>query len=484
MSRKNHIILNNDSARNIAVNCLLAFERDRIRIQDALDSIFRRCEIDSRERRLAQELALGACRRLITLDHLISCHSKRPLRRIEPVVLQILRVGLYQFIYLERTPVFAAVHQAVQQVRAAGIRGADSFVNAVLRSVQRDIDGPVAIDGPVTSDGPIRLRATLWLDEKNGCQFKTDFLPDASKNPVKHIGLALSYPPWLVTRWLKRFDEETVRSIFMAGNSRPALTLRANRLRGTATDLLEQLNEQGIAARQSGSAIQLQQSAAPRQLPGYEDGLFSVQDYTAMSVAPLLGPQPGERVLDLCAAPGGKTTHLAELMDNRGSIVACDISGEKLVRIEDNCRRLGITIVETCLADDLDNLIERDGGFDCVLVDTPCSNTGVLARRVEVRHWLKPADLRELARKQMELLKKAVRAARDNAKILYSTCSIDMLENESLIQDFLQENPSFHLIEEKLTLPRSFGLTCNTDQKSDEDIDYYDGGYVALLVEQ
>lgn len=203
-----------------------------------------------------------------------------------------------------------------------------------------------------------------------------------------------------------------------------------------------------------------------------------------MSVAPLLGPQPGERVLDLCAAPGGKTTHLAELMDDRGSIVACDISGEKLTLIEQNCRRLGITIVETCLADDLDNLIERDGGFDCVLVDTPCSNTGVLARRVEVRHWLKPAGLRELARKQMELLKKAVRAARDNVKILYSTCSIDMLENESLIQDFLQENPSFHLIEEKLTLPRSFGPTCNTDQKSDEDIDYHDGGYVALLVER
>ncbi len=475
MSRKNHTILNNNSARNIAVNCLLAFERDRTRIQDALDSIFRRYETDSRERRLAQELALGACRRLITLDHLIGCHSKRPLRRIEPAVLQILRVGLYQFIYLERTPVFAAVHQAVQQVRAAGIRGADSFVNAVLRSVQRDIDGPV------TADSPIQPRATLWLDEKNGCQFKTDFLPDAIKNPVKHISLSLSYPPWLVTRWLKQFDEETLRSIFMAGNSRPALTLRANRLSGTASELLERLNEQGVAARQSGSAVQLQQSASPRQLPGYEDGLFSVQDYTAMSVAPLLGPQPGERVLDLCAAPGGKTTHMAELMDNRGSVVACDINGEKLAIIEENCRRLGITIVETCLADDLDNLIERDGCFDCVLVDTPCSNTGVLARRVEVRHWLKPAGLRELARKQMELLKKAVRAARDSAKILYSTCSIDMLENESLIHDFLQDNPSFHLLEEKLTLPRSFGPTCNTDQKNAADIDYHDGGYVALL---
>jgi len=487
MALKKQSTLNNNNARNIAANSLLAFQQRQQRIQESLNDIFSSGELDSRDRRLGHELACGVCRCLITLDHLISKHSNRGIREIDPILLQILRVGLYQLVYLERTPDFAAVHQAVEQARETGIRGGETFVNAVLRSIQRDMEGPL------TSDSATRPRATLWRDEQYACQFKSDFLPDPSKRPAKYYSLGFGHPLWLIERWLKQFDQETVRAICLADNSHPALTLRVNRLRCTDAQMLERLTKAGIRAKTNGPAIQLLQPAVPGQLPGYQEGLFFVQDVTAMSATPMLEPLAGQRILDLCAAPGGKTTHLAELMDNNGTIVACDVSSEKLALIEENCRRLGITIVQTCRADELHNLMGRDGPFDAVLVDAPCSNTGVLARRVEVRHLLKPAAIVRLARQQSELLKTAVRAIRPNGKILYSTCSIDTLENESLIQKFLEENSSLGLSGQKLTLPHARTRSCEhaptsdrnrpTDQAGDHsaEADYRDGGYIALL---
>ena len=421
-------------------------------------------------------MALGACRHLITLDYLISRHSQRHIRRIDPIVLQIIRIGLYQLIFLSGTADFAAVHQAVEQVRMAKIQGAEAFVNAVLRSIQRDIDSPV------TNQDATRPRATLWFDTETGIQFKTDFLPNPAKNPVKFYSLAFAHPPWLIDHWLKLFPEETVRQICLADNSRPPLTLRVNRLHCTPEELMAKLSAENIKAEPSGYAIQLLQPAIPEQLPGYQQGLFSIQDVTAMSATENLKPQSGQRILDLCAAPGGKTTHLAEIMANTGSILACDINTQKLDLISQNCSRLRINIVKTCLPDNLQENIERDGLFDAVLLDAPCSNTGVLARRPEARHRIKPVAIQRLAQTQMTLLKQAADAVKKNGNILYSTCSIDHRENELLVRKFLQEKRNFRLLQEKLTLPCSYhGKPKTTDIIDAEPLSRHDGGYLAIF---
>ena len=484
MVNKRQILLPNDTARNVAVNCLLAWSGQGKWIQETLDEIFRSQKPDERDRRLAQELALGSCRHLITLDYLISRYSKRQFRKIDPVVLQILRVGLYQLIYLERTPDFAAVNEAVRQGQAAKIRGADTFINGILRTVQRDIEA-VGVEYDTT-----RLRSALWTGVNLGCRFKRDILPDPRKNPAKYCSLAYSHPPWLIKRWLKQYNEEIVLNICRADNTRPLLTLRVNRLRCEAADLLNRWTEAGIQARQIDGAIQLLQPANPVDLPGFHQALFSVQDITAQSVAPMLDPGPGQRILDLCAAPGGKTTHLAELMGNDGILVACDINSEKLTLVDENCRRLGLKIVQRCLIDDnwgkkqkeipeyLGNMIKQSGPFDSVLIDAPCSNTGVLARRVEARYILTPSAIQNLARKQLALLQKGAGLTRKMGKVLYSTCSIDKRENELVIQEFLKASPAFHLIEQRLTLPSTNSLK---SENNIEMLEYRDGGYAALL---
>jgi len=470
MAKKKNILLSNNSARNIAVNCLIDFERYQRNIQDNLDIIFREHPCDYRDRRLATELAYGTCRQLITLDYVIAKHCSRPLRQIDRIFLQILRVAIYQMIYLNRTPDFASVHEAVNQARDTGLRGGDSFVNAILRSVQRDID---RFSPPQDNDNP---RSVLALNPNTVCRFNTNLLPNPDKNLAKYISLTYAQPLWLIKRWLKQFGEKIVKQICLASNSRPCLILRNNSLRGSREELIALLAKGGVSAQLHGNAIILETSVIPEQLPGYQEGLFTIQDTTAMAVAPQLHPKPHERILDLCAAPGGKATHLAELMNNTGSIIACDILPKKLDLIRENCRRLGITIIQASLVENLDQHISRDGLFDAILIDAPCSNSGVMARRAEIRHRLKPIDIQRLAHMQMELLNRAVATLKPKGRILYSTCSIDTMENDSLIQKFLDDTPDFNLQHEKLTLPG------NSTSHNVTDFGWRDGGYTAMLI--
>ncbi len=475
MPPRNNPTLPNDTARSIAVNALLAFTREDRDLQDTLDAVFQTGKIESREKPLAAELALGCCRRLITLDHLIEQYSSRPLKRIEPLLLHILRIGLYQLLYLQHTPDFAAVDQAVRQAHQAGGKGAAGFANAVLRSCQRDLDAKI---GQPDQPDPALPQRTLWIDEDTAQLFKKNILPDPATNPAKYFSKAYAHPVWLVEKWLKRYSPQLVHQLCLANNSRPALTLRVNTLRSSSAKLQKLLQDAGFSTLSCGPALQLLQPAQPDDLPGYHEGFFSVQDPAAMSVAPLLPPQPGQRILDLCAAPGGKTTHLAERMQNHGCIVACDVNAGKLQRIQQNCRRLGITIVQTCLPEELDGIVAAGGPFDTILADVPCSNTGVLARRVEVRHRLKPVLIQRLVALQQQLLQKAVSMLKKGGRILYSTCSIEPAENEILVQKFLQKHPDFRLLEQRGILPGKEAIAIGDSEGKPLR---HDGGYTALL---
>ncbi|MBN2377083.1 MAG: 16S rRNA (cytosine(967)-C(5))-methyltransferase RsmB [Sedimentisphaerales bacterium] len=481
MKQKSPPALQNRSARDIAVNCLLDFEKCQMLIQDSLDIAFKSTSLKDADKRLAAELAWGSCRRLITLDFLLTRHSNRPIAKIDPLVRQILRVGLYQLLFLERTPDFAVLSESVQQCKSARLLSAGGFVNAILRSVQSHIKGPVKFSPDEMTKR--FSRSIIRTTNDAAIQFKTEILPHPCKKSAKYFSVAFGYPRWLMERWLKYFSMDQLAEICSAGNTRPSLNLRANRLRCTVEQLQNRLNEAGLTSEKIPHGVQLNAPAAPDHLPGFQQGWFSIQDSTAMTVAPTLAPQPGQRILDLCAAPGGKTTHLAELMDNRGQIVACDVNHQKLNLVRQNCDRLGISIVKTCLPEQLQTISQQDNGFDAILIDTPCSNTAVLARRVEVRHRLNPIDIKNLRKIQMELLIKASTMLRPNGLLLYSTCSIDNAENELLVQDFLSENALFKLEEQSLTFPSAGHFTPSADEPAPpaSQLGYHDGGFTAKL---
>jgi 16S rRNA (cytosine967-C5)-methyltransferase len=279
-------------------------------------------------------------------------------------------------------------------------------------------------------------------------------LPDPVAQPVEYLAAGFALPGWLAERWLARYGlDECYRLGFWFAGPAP-LTLRRNPLRAERAAFLEALGRAGLVALpgEHPQAVRLTDPVPVRELPGYLEGWFTVQDESAMRVASALAPAPGSSVLDLCAAPGGKATHLAELMADRGRVVACDVRDERLKTVSALARRLGLGSVETCLlAPDAGDV--PPGPFDAALVDVPCSNTGVLGRRPEVRWRLRPADLRQLVPLQTHLLRGAARRVRPGGAVVYSTCSIEPEENGAVVRRVLTEAGGLTLEAEAETVP-------------------------------
>jgi 16S rRNA (cytosine967-C5)-methyltransferase len=280
--------------------------------------------------------------------------------------------------------------------------------------------------------------------------------PDPAASPADYLAAAFSLPRWLVQRWLARHaPEECYRLGFWFAGPGP-LTLRCNPLRTSREVLLAALADAGLSAEpgEHPQAVRLQGHAPVRELPGYGEGWFCVQDESAMRVASALSPRPGDHVLDLCSAPGGKSTHLAELMQDRGEVLVCDVSAERLETVKSLAGRLGLTCIEACVLDggqEEERLLP--GPFDATLVDVPCSNTGVLGRRPEVRWRLRPGDIQELVRVQARLLKLAAGRVREGGAVVYSTCSIEEEENGALVRAVLDALPGFTLEAEEEAIP-------------------------------
>jgi 16S rRNA (cytosine967-C5)-methyltransferase len=280
-------------------------------------------------------------------------------------------------------------------------------------------------------------------------------LPDPAADPVQYLAAAFALPRWLAARWCERFPwEECLRlGFWFAGPA--SLWLRCNTLRTDRPAFLQACAEAGLRSEPGNhpQAVQLADATAIRELPGYEHGWFAVQDESAMWVASALAPEPGSRVLDLCAAPGSKTTHLAELMQNRGQVVACDVDDRRLQTLTELCRRLGVTIVETQWLHPEQNEEPPAGPFDAILVDVPCSNTGVLGRRPEVRWRLRPDDFGHLVALQKKLLLQAAERIKPSGAIVYSTCSIEPEENRQVVQAVVGAIPDVVLEAEAEQVP-------------------------------
>ncbi len=434
------------TARTLSLQALLECRRHDSFVQEILDRQFAEHSLSAVDRRLVTQLTYGVLRRRGTLEAILAPLINRPGRGVEPWLWDALFLGAYQLTLLSHIPIHAAVHETVELAVAFGRPEARGFLNGILRRVaelttDEKASMPAANAFPL-EDGTYRLLAHAVF-------------PDPATHPLAYLSQAFGLPEWLTARWLSRFGfEECSRLGFWFAGS-PGLTLRCHLLRCRREVLLEALRAAGCEA-EAGShpqAIRLRRAGAIRDLPGYADGWFSVQDESAMRVASALDPQPGESVLDLCAAPGGKTTHLAEYMRNTGRIVACDVDEKRLRTVESLAQRLRLSILEThrlrgSSGDDL-----PEGPFDRILVDVPCSNTGVLGKRPEARWRLRAEEIAKLAELQKRLLCAACRRVRGGGTVVYSTCSIEPEENRQVVENVLRAFPNLRLEAEGVALP-------------------------------
>lgn len=423
-------------SRAVAQAVLVEIEREGCLADEVLDQHLNRSHLDSRDRALTVELVYGVLRRQGTLDWRLDHLMEKATRRLPVLVRAALRLGAYQLLYLNKIPPSAAVNESVNLVKSGSkaLQGRwTGFVNGVLRAL-------------------IRAPAPDW--------------PDVEMDPVRSLAVRYSAPGWLASRWMNRFGLETAESLCLATLAIPPLTLRTNTLRINRDRLLTILSEAGYQVRPTSLSpvgVVVEKCGAIHELPGFREGFFYVEDEAGQLVAPILDPQPGERVLDACAAPGGKATHLAMLMQDTGELLAVDRGPRRLRLLKENCRRLGVSMIQS-LDGDLREAashpaltILRKRPFDRILIDAPCSGLGVLKRHPEGK-WQKGAD--QLARhqaKQLQLLNQASALLRPGGTLVYSTCSTEIEENEQVIERFCRSHPEFYRESVESWLPPTGG---------------------------
>jgi 16S rRNA (cytosine967-C5)-methyltransferase len=364
-------------------------------------------DLDSRDRALAMQIAYGTVQRRETLDHVAAQLVRRPLRTLEPVVLAAVRIGLFQILFMDGIPAHAAVDETVELTKRHS-RGGAGFVNAVLRR------------------GVERGRRLL--------QRLSDSDPGGAA--VMH-----SVPGWLTELWWHELGAERARSILSEINRPPESALRVNSLVASVDDVLDRLPVPADPAPHLPEGIVL---GGPFDAQGSDlwgDGAIMAQSRGSMLVARVLAPSPGERVLDLCAAPGGKTTHMAALMEDRGEIVAVERHPGRAAALEENCRRMRATSVRVIVQDATD--LRVSGTFERVLLDPPCSGLGTLQSRPDRRWRASPDSIVELSELQARLLRVAAAHASPDATLVYSVCTISRREGEVVIEGFLKEDPGW-----------------------------------------
>ena len=451
------------TARTIATEVLNRFDPERDYAAPILNKLLRQ----TCEKQRATDLVFGTIRSRCAIDMVIAKLADCSIERIPAKLLNIIRIGAYELIYSPRTAEYSIVNEAVENAKAIVGKKQAGFVNAVLRQITRHIQNRQV---PLSQ---ANAQKVLPQTPSTGCEFDSRLLPEPETSPADYLSIAFSLPKWLVADWLTEFGPEKTQQVCFASNRRPGIYIRPNSLITTTQKLAEKFRQADIDFEipDDESMLKIKSPQAVDKLPGFAEGLFSVQDITASQAVKALRPCNGWTILDLCAAPGVKTTQLAELTADSAKIIATDIDSQRLERVKENIARLRLNSVSVIAYENLEKVIAEIGPFDAVLLDVPCSNTGVLAKRVEARYRVKPKTITELTKIQGELLTAAATMVKPQGKICYSTCSIQKTENSELVGEFLQKNRNFALEAEKLTLPSAQRFDC-------------DGGYVAIIKRQ
>ena len=413
-------------ARDLALDILAAARRQGRSVEDLLAATFKRHpQLPRPERALLLELVQGVKRWEIRLDYVLSQVSDIPLRKLHPLVHEILRLGAFQLLMLDRVPDRAAVHEAGKQAGARRLpRAHAGYINAVLRRL--------AAEGPPP-------------------------IPPPGAEAVPSLSLEYSHPAWLVARWLNRYGFEETRARLRANNLIPPLTIRVNTLKTDAASLAARLAREGVeaaACRFSPEGLHLLAlSSPPLELPSFREGLWLFQDEGAQLVSHLLPVAPGARLMEIGAGRGGKTSHLAALMTNQGLILAVDHHLGRLKELKLNLARLGAATARPLMADAASALPCKPEVMDAAAVDAPCSSLGIIRRHPEIKGRLSEGDLAAFPPRQLAMLKAAAGALKPGGQLLYITCTPEPAENEEVIGAFLAAHPEFRLATDPDRLP-------------------------------
>jgi 16S rRNA (cytosine967-C5)-methyltransferase len=433
--------------RLAAYHALLAVERDRLDLPSALVRA-RSALNDERDRALASEIAVGTLRWQAQLDFLIAFFGRRPVSRLDPEVLTILRLSAYQLLHLTRIPAAAATNEAVTLTRSVRKASAAGFVNAVLRSIWR-AHGALPLPRRPTAKAVARISED----------------PAAHQAALDYLSVTLSHPRWLAARWLGRHGFDATVRWAEFNNAAAPLTLRVNTLKTTPADLARQLREHGVVTTAASYAPDglLVRDGNPLRTPLGDRGAFLVQDEASQLVGLLTAAQPGERVLDCCASPGGKTTSMAAAMRDEGFIVAADVRPRRVELLRRAVERSGARSVRIIRLDAEQPLPFHGTPFDLVLIDAPCSGLGTIRRDPEIRWRRQESDLARFAAAQLLMLENASQVVRPGGRIVYATCSSEPDENEAVVSAFLAGHRRFTLVDVRAEAAQ--GLAAVLDDK-------------------
>lgn len=415
-----------DRARFSAIKTVYAVQTEGAYSNIALAQILRQEKLSDLDRRFCTELVYGTIKAGASLDWKISKYINRPLEKIDEKILAVLRVAMYQIFFLDRVPNSAAVNEAVEIAKKFVNIGASKFVNGVLRSAVREPQ-------------------------------KSDFPNDSS---IESLALRSFHPAWLVKLFVEEFGLDAAKKICATNNIEPPLCLRVNFLKSNREEILAALKKFGAVSEISKlvpEGIICKSHGALDSFKPLKIGLCQVQDESSMLAARWLNPAENDFVIDCCAAPGGKATHIAELMKNHGRIIAADIFEMKLQHIKENAARLGIKIIEPVLLDAREIGKKFFNQADKVLIDAPCSGLGVIRRKADLRWKKSDEEIAELPKLQAEILASAANAVKCGGILIYSTCTIIRRENETIVENFLKNNKKFKIVETKKFLPHIDG---------------------------
>jgi 16S rRNA (cytosine967-C5)-methyltransferase len=438
-------------AREAALRALVRVEEDGAYLNLILPSLLQNAP--PAERALAVQIATGTLQRLNTIDWVINLYSRRNLNAYTPWLRNLLRLSVYQILFLDRVPHYALVDEAVRLARRFGHRGVAGLANALLRRIATE-----------STNLP-------W--------------PDSTVNSSEYLSLKHSQPLWLVNRLVSRLGLAEAESWCLASNQKPLISIRPNLMRTDSAALIEKLQSEGLEASVSPvvpAMLRLAEGASPAAAKSFREGLFTIQGESSALIAPLLAPRHGDLVIDLCSAPGGKTTHLAELIGDSGRVYACDLHQSRLQLVEKAANRLGLQNITTVTVDGRNPGAQNLPLADAILVDAPCSGLGVIRRLPEIKWRRNEEDLLRMQALQIELLTSAARLLKPGGKLLYSVCTTEPEETEAVAAAFNMAHQQF-IAEELLSgLP----LSLQSDQDSSETIKLWpqrhdlDGFFIAL----
>ena len=406
-----------DKIREIALKALYKIDKEEAYSNIALNDEIKnnRKNLTDRDVGFISELVYGVTSWKLTIDEIIKKYSNIRLKKISPWILNILRMGVYQIVFLDKVPKSASVNESVNLAKRYGHKSSANFVNAILRKVtKQDYD---------------------------------DF--SLINDDVERISKLYSMPVWIIKELLKNNSIEEVQNICKSLNLKPNITIRINKLKITKNDLIKKLNDQKILFNEidNDDFLALDKVKNIENMDLFKEGYITIQDISAGFTASVLSPLKGEKVLDACSAPGGKTTYMAELMQNEGEIIAWDIHEHRTRLINENAKRLGINIIKTEIKDASvfdENLVEK---FDKILLDVPCLGIGVIKRKPDIKWKRKEEDVKEIVNIQKKILETCSKYLKKNGELVYSTCSILQAENDDVINEFLAENLEFECVE-------------------------------------